>query len=158
MRKILETVSLIALAVQIWITWRALAGPYRLPDRIPVHFDAAGNPNGWDTPGSLILVPVMAVGFYLLLSVVARFSSAFNYPLTVTAENLPRLQALAVDVFAWLKAELVCFLAWIQWGLIQAARHPGQPFAPTPVLVYVAIAWGTVAWSIMAMRKAAKAR
>jgi hypothetical protein len=35
MRKSLEAISLIVLAVLIWITWQALNGSSPLPDRIP---------------------------------------------------------------------------------------------------------------------------
>ena len=47
MRKTLEAVGLGALAVLFWDTYRALYGPDPLPDRIPTHFDIAGQPNGW---------------------------------------------------------------------------------------------------------------
>jgi uncharacterized membrane protein len=157
MRKTLETICLIALAAQIWITWQALVGPEKLPDRIPFHFDAAGNPNGWGSPASLILVPAMAAGFYLLLTVIVLFPSTFNYPVEVTEENRPRLQALAQDMFAWLKAEIVCFFAWLGWGLIQAARHPGQVFAPTGVLVFLLVVFSTLGWYIVAMRRGSQA-
>ena len=53
MRKTLEVVGLGMLAVLYWITYAALHGPERLPDRIPTHFDISGQPNAWGSPGFL---------------------------------------------------------------------------------------------------------
>jgi len=53
MRKLLEAVSVAGLVALYWFTWSALYGPNRLPDRVPTHFDAAGNPNAWGSPRSI---------------------------------------------------------------------------------------------------------
>jgi len=79
MRKSLEAVALAALAFQAWITYRAFFGPDPLPAKIPTHFDAAGNPNAWGSPATLLFLPAIAVFIYLLFTVVTRFPSAFNY-------------------------------------------------------------------------------
>lgn len=155
MRKSLEAISLGALAVMFWETWRALNGPDCLTERIPIHFNLAGQPDGWGKPSMLLLLPVVALVLYLGLTLVARFPAAFNYPVKVTAENRPRLEALALGMIAWLKMEMVCLLAWIQWSTIEAARlgHGGLPPALLPVSL-VAL-FGTMAWFIAAMRRTA---
>ncbi len=107
MRRTLEVVSLAGLAVLFWITWRAFYGPDPLPARIPTHFDIAGNPNGWGSPSSLLLLPAVALAIYLGMTVVSKFPSAFNYPVRVTPENRPRLQALTLQMIAWLKTEMI---------------------------------------------------
>ncbi len=157
MRKTLEAISLAALVLLVWITWRALCGPGHLSGSVPTHFDLAGRPDGWGSPAMLLLVPAVAALLYLLPTVVRRFPSAFNYPVPVTTENQPRLQALALDMIACLKAELICLFAWLQSLAIQAARHPGEglhaPFVTIPASVVLVFA--TIAWHIKAMRRAA---
>jgi hypothetical protein len=62
--------------------------------------------------------------------VVARFPSAFNFPVGVTAENRPLLEALTLDMIAWLKMEMVCL-----FDLDSVVHHrsgapgPGQPIS-----------------------------
>jgi uncharacterized membrane protein len=68
MRKTLEAISMGALAVLIWSTYRALTGPIRLPARIPTHFNLAGQPDSWGTPAMLLLLPALGVGLYLLMT------------------------------------------------------------------------------------------
>ena len=107
MRKILELAGILALGLLVYLTWAALNGPNRLPDRVPTHFDAAGNANAWGSPNGLIIMPVIAAGVYLLMTIVARFPAAFNYPVRVTPVNLPRLQSITLDMIAWIKVEMV---------------------------------------------------
>ncbi len=156
MRKLLEAITLLALGVQISFTILALFGSDRLPERIPIRFDAAGNPNGWGSPAMLLILPAVAVTIYLLFTVVSQFPSAFNYPVRVTVANRLRLQSLALNMIEWVKAEVVVLFAWMQWATIQLARHPqrGLPASMMPVALVAVFA--TVASYIVAMFKIAK--
>ena len=156
MRKMLETISLAILAGLAWITWQALYGAEQLPARIAVHFDMAGNPNGWGKPSMLPLMPIIAVVSYLLMTLVARFPSAFNYPVEVTEENRPLLEALTLDMIAWLKTEMVCLFAWIQWSIIEVARQGRGNLSPWLLPVCLLAIFGTTFWFIAAMRRAAR--
>jgi uncharacterized membrane protein len=157
MRKNLEATGLAALALLVWITYSALYGSNPLPGRIPTHFDLAGNPNGWGSPTTLLLLPAVAATMYLAMTILVRFPSAFSYPVTVTAENRPRLQKLTISMVAWLKVELVCLFAWIQWSIVAAARHghSGLSLALIPVSILVIL--GTVVWFIVALLRAGQA-
>ena len=157
MRKSLEAISLIVLAVLIWITWQALNGSSPLPDRIPTHFDAAGNPNGWGSPSPLWLLPVVAVALYLLITILTQFPKAFNYPVRLTAENRARLAALTLQMIAWLKVELVCLFAGIQWSIIDSIRQGEGKLSPALVPVFLVAVFATLGWHIAAMFRAARA-
>ena len=157
MRKNLEAISLGAVALLLWITWRALYGPARLPDRIPTHFDFAGQPNGWGSPAMLWLFPAVAVGIYLLMTVMVRFPNTFNYPVQVTAENRLRLEALSIRLVAWMKAEILCLFAWIQWMIIADARQGHDSLSPVLVPAFIVVIFATIGWHIVAMHRAAKA-
>jgi uncharacterized membrane protein len=156
MRKSLDAISLGALALMFWECWRALYGPYHLPDRIPTHFDFAGNPDGWDSPSFLLTLTVVPASIYLLMTLLTQFPSTFNYPVEVTYENRPRLEALTLDLIAWLKMEMVCLFAWVQWTIIEMARRGRGDLSFLALLpVFLAAIFGTVAWYVVAMRRAA---
>jgi uncharacterized membrane protein len=157
MRKTLEAISLAVLAFQIWIFYSAVYGPSRLPDRVPIHFDSAGHVNGWGSPTEFLFLPVVAAAIYLLLTVVARFPASFNYPVEVTDENRPRLEALVIDMLAWLKAELVCLFAGILWIAIQAAHQPARPSA-APIIAHLVVVFATIVYFIVAMFRAARSQ
>jgi uncharacterized membrane protein len=135
-----------------------LFGAYHLPDRIPTHFNFAGQPNGWGSPSSLMELPVVAVVIYLGMTLLARFPESFNYPVEVTAENRPRLEALTLDLIAWMKMEMVCLFAWIQWVIIEMARRGRGDLSFMALLpVFLVALFGTIIWFIVAMRRAARA-
>lgn len=158
MRKLCEVVAVLALIATAWLAYGAVYGPGRLPDRIPTHFDATGNPNGWGSPSMMMLMPVIALSLYLSLTIAARFPAAFHYPIRTTPQLLPRLQSITLDMLALLKAELTCLFAALQWIFIRAARTgEGHMFAAILPVVMVVIL-GTVAWYIFAVVRIAAAR
>jgi uncharacterized membrane protein len=158
MRKIAEVISLIAVAFQFWITYDALYGSNRLPPVIPVHFGIDGQPNRSGSPAGLFLLPAITLASYLLMTVAALFPVKMNLPITITDENLPRLQALSRSMLAWIKVEMVSLFVWIQWAFIQAARRPQHGFFIIPVPLIMAVALATVACFILAIMRAGRAR
>lgn len=156
MRKALEIVSLVALVLLIFITIGAFYGPARLPDRIPVHFNAAGQADGWGSPALLLVFPGFAVVIYLLMSLVSRFPAAFNFPVRVTPLNRPRLEELALNMIAWLKAEVVVLFTCIAWSAIRAARSPDQHLSTVLMPALLVAVFATCIVHIVAMFKAAR--
>lgn len=156
MRKILDILALIALAVLCGLTWAALYGPNKLPDRVPTHFNAAGQANAWGEPTGMILMPAIAIGLYLLMSIVARFPDAFHYPVRVTPLNIERLQSITLDMIAWLKLELVCLFAVLQWAFIQAARSGSGRLFPLILPVSIVAIFGVIGWHFIAIFRVAR--
>jgi uncharacterized membrane protein len=156
MRKTLATIGLAVLALQVWGYCRDAYGPNRLPDVIPVHFDAAGHPNGWDSPTSFIILPILSLGLFLLLTVIARFPSIFNYPAELTEANRDRLQSLTIDLLAWMKLELVCIFAATQWMCLHLARHPEPESFSVILIVPIGMLFATIAWYIVALLRAGR--
>lgn len=102
----------------------------------------------------LWLVPVMTTAIYLLMTWVARFPAAFNFPIRVQAAARPRLEAIALNMIAWLKLEVVALFAWIQHQTIAFARQ-GYGTLPSLFLpVVMTVVFGTIALHILAMRRA----
>jgi uncharacterized membrane protein len=156
MRKTLEAIALAALALSFWITWQALTGPTHLPDKIPTHYDAAGNPNGWDSSSSLLALPLVALVVYLIMTAVSRFPAAFSYPVRVTEDNRARLQSLTLQMVACLKAELLCLFGWIQWIIVESARNGRTSLSPLAMPIVLVAIFGTVGWHIFAIFRTAR--
>jgi uncharacterized membrane protein len=156
MRRNLEIVGLAAMAAMLFIALRALFGPSQLPQLIPTHFGLDGQPDAWGSRWSLLSLPVVAVALYSLMTVVARRPSAFNFPVRVTPANRARLESLALDMIAWLKAELICVFAWIERVIVVAARNAQGSVSPLFMPIALAAIFGTVIWYFVAMRRAAR--
>jgi len=96
------------------------------------------------------------VGIYLLITVVSRFPASFNYPVKVTEESRARLEALTLQMLAWLKLELACLFAWIQWFIIQSVRQGHGHLSPAFMMIFLVAVFGNVGWHIMAIFRAAR--
>lgn len=158
MRRILELVSLAALAALLAETLHALYGPAPLTGPIPTHFNLAGEPDAWGSVHALWLLPAIALVLYLLMTWVSRHPAAFNYPVRVTPFNRARLDAIALSMIAWLKAELISFFGLMQWMLIRGARNPGRGISAVPMPVLLGAVFFTAAVHLAAILRAGRAR
>jgi uncharacterized membrane protein len=159
MRKTMEVVGLGMLAVLYWITYSALNGAERLPDRIPTHFNISGQPNAWGPPGFLWFLPVVAIGLYLLMTVLGSIQfRRYNLPVPVTESNLPFIQEQTGVMVAWIKCELLCLFTYLQWSIIQSARTSEFRLSPLLIPVFLAVIFSTVGWHLTAIIRGAKAR
>ena len=156
MRKSLEVISIVAFGYMAWITYSALAGPNRLPDKIPTHFDAAGNVNGWGSPSMLLFLPIIAVALYTAITVVSRFPSAFNYPVRILPSARSQVEALTLDMIAWIKTELLCLFATIQNVMIHAAQGGPAKLNPLMVPAFIVAIFGTVGWHLVTVLRIAR--
>jgi uncharacterized membrane protein len=156
MRKLLEAVALIALLALLCITGGALYGPHALPGRIPTHFDPSGDPDAWGTPRMFLLLPLIATGLYALITAVSRRPAVFNYPTRITPQNRGFLQEIALNMIAFLKAEVLILFALIQHFSIQTARLQQNVLPPYLMLTALILIFTTIALHITAMRRSAR--
>jgi uncharacterized membrane protein len=159
MRKTLEVVGLGMLAVLYWMTYAALNGANRLPDRIPTHFDISGQPNAWGPPGFLWFLPAVGAGLYILLTVLGsiRFRR-YNLPVAVTEANLPFIQEQTGLMVAWIKCEMLCMFVYLQWSIVQSARDGTFRLSPLLIPVFLAVIFSTLGWRLTTMIRGAKVR
>jgi uncharacterized membrane protein len=157
MRKTLETIALGALAFLFWITYQALYGSEPLPDRIPTHFNLAGQPDGWGSPSSLMLLPIVAASLYLLITLGGLFPPRFKAPIRETPENRAQLVALTHQMLAWFKMDLVCLFVWIQWSILDGVRSGRSRLSPAILPVFLIAIFGALGWHLAAMIRASRA-
>jgi uncharacterized membrane protein len=158
MRRTLEAAGWLALIWMGWRTYEALWGAAPLPARIPIHFDLAGNPNGWGSPKGLFILPVVGLGMYLLMGLVARFPAAFNYPAKVLPQYRERAQELALDMIAWLRTEMACLFCALQVAVIGAARAGHAPELAWLMPVFLVVVMGTIAWFMVSLVRLGRPR
>ena len=151
MRKFLEATSLAGLAVLIWITYEALNGPQPLPARIPVHFDAVGNANGWGPPSTLVFLPVIAVAIYLVVTAVSLLPTGVRSAIQLTAESRERIQTLTRRMLAWLKVELVCLFLCLQWFILAGIREGSNRIPSWAMPAFLVAIFANVGWHLVAV-------
>jgi uncharacterized membrane protein len=86
--KALKVLSVLLMAIlfgYIFYIWNYL------PAKVPTHFNGAGRIDGWGGKGSLWMLPIIGLLLFMILSSLGRFPHIFNYPVTITEENAPKL-------------------------------------------------------------------
>ncbi|MDP4172097.1 MAG: DUF1648 domain-containing protein [Bacillota bacterium] len=113
--KVLSGLLIAILFLYIYLMWS------KLPEKVPTHFNAAGQVDGWDGKSSIWMVPIIGLVLFVMLSILERFPHIFNYPFMVTKENAPKLYLEARRLLVILNLEIILFFALVSWGIVQAA-------------------------------------
>jgi uncharacterized membrane protein len=131
----------------------------RLPARIPTHFNAAGEANGWGSPDTLWMllgVQVLVCGVMLVAPLVGmRYPGTVNLGTRRLSDFAPdvreRLMPIFTNMMGWMGVLSGFLFCTLLTEIIRVSSSPCPHFAPTRELgVFVA---GMVALSIYYMRR-----
>ncbi len=100
-------------------------------------------------------MPTIALGLYLILTVVTRFPQSFHYGVTVTEENQARLQATAIRMVGWLKAVVMWVMAVLVVFQVNSARTGSSAGIGVAANMAMLATFGVVVWMLLALRRAA---
>ena len=92
-----------------------------LPSRIVVHFDAAGNPDGYGGKWNLLMMPALATLLAAGLFVLNLYPHVFNFPVKITPENAFYQYRLATRLMRWINLLTTLLLAMISWMMVASA-------------------------------------
>ena len=115
---ILEILTIVGLLCFIGFT---LYSNTRLPETVPTHFNASGEPDDYGSKNSLWMLPVIALVVYAILSLVSRIPEKFNYPVTITPANARKQYTLGIRLIRYLKLVIVLMFFFISYGTVQTA-------------------------------------
>jgi uncharacterized membrane protein len=106
----------------------------RLPARIPTHFNAAGEADGWGSPDTLwvlLLVQVLTCGLFLMVPLLARhFPGTVNVGFQTLSDFTPaqreRIMPFLTDMMGYISVMLGLFFCTLLREAIHAAfsSHP----------------------------------
>lgn len=95
----------------------------RLPDQVPVHFNAMNQADGYAGKASIFLIPVLATFVFVLLAMVGSKPEALNYPVTITNENACYQYHLATRVLLVIRLVTMLVFAAIELQTINPGFH-----------------------------------
>ena len=126
--------KLVSLALVLYSYFLIQASLPKLPRLIPTHFNAAGEPNGWGSPGSLwILLGVQVLTCVVILSVPylgRRFPETVSLGLRRLSDYTPaqrvRILPLLDDMMGYVSILMNLFFVFMLRGTLRAAEqaHP----------------------------------
>lgn len=84
-----------------------------LPDTIPIHYNGAGQADGFGGKGNILTLPLIATVLFIGLTILNKFPHVFNYPIDITPDNAFRQYKNATRLIRYLK-----FIIVVIFGLI----------------------------------------
>lgn len=145
---VIEIITLLFLIAMFVYLRQAWAG---IPDKVPGHFDAAGQINRWGNKSELLMVPIISVILYLLLTAVTFFPAIWNVPASVTEENRTIVYESIRNMMCVMKLEMVLCFTYISYKSIKLQALSSYFF-----FVFLVIIFGTMAYYLRKTLKAAK--
>lgn len=128
----------------------AAYGYFALPSRIPTHFNAANVVNGWSDKSFLWLFVGIACVVYVGLTLI-RYApeSSFNVP--VSPEQRAAAIPIALDMVAWLKAEMTWIFAGTTWLIVALAQGHNPGLTMWFIFPATGVVFATVVYHIARM-------
>lgn len=90
-----------------------------LPERIPTHYNFAGEPDAHGSKTTLLFLPLIGAGLFVMLTVVGLNPQSMNLPVKVTEENRELVYAQAVRFIHFLRLLIGVLFGYLIWGTIQ---------------------------------------
>jgi hypothetical protein len=131
MNKIFDFISVVGLVIMFVVILQSFSA---LPNRIPVHFNIAGEPDGWGSKYTFWVFPILGLIMYITLTIVSKFPHTYNYVWPITEQNAPQQYLLATQLMNHLKVEIITLFTFLEWQGIRVglgiASGLGVVFAP----------------------------
>lgn len=93
-----------------------------LPDTIPIHYNIAGDADGFGGKDTILTLPLIATVFFVGMTILNKFPHVFNYPTNITADNALRQYTNATRLIRYLKLIFVVIFGLIAVQTIRNAN------------------------------------
>jgi uncharacterized membrane protein len=113
----MEALALAALATIVGVVAMHWA---ELPAQVPRHFGISGNPDGWGKRNGMLLLPLTAIGLYILITVASRYQRLINVPMAID-RDAPEVQRLLQSMSITLKMVVLFVFAYLEWADVNTA-------------------------------------
>ncbi len=113
--------------VVLLLIWSlALLNFDKLPDIIPIHFNAKGEADGFGQNSGILVLPMIATVLFIGLTYLNKFPHIFNYTSTITEENALDQYQTSTRVLRYLKLIIVMVFGFIEFKTIQVATGQAE--------------------------------
>jgi uncharacterized membrane protein len=103
--------------VIIFIFWS------KLPDKIPIHFNLSGEPNGWGGKNSIFILPVLSIVLFSLITILSSYPHTFNYLFEITEKNSVIQYTLVKNYLAVIKTLIIVLFMLIILMITEASKN-----------------------------------
>jgi uncharacterized membrane protein len=118
----------------------------KLPDKIPGHYNAAGEINRWGNKSEIFVTPIISILLYIFITVVTFFPQIWNVPGQLSESNRIAVYQCIKSMVICMKLEMVGVFFYITYYMAYMKTLPAA-FLP----VMLVILFGTILFFIIRM-------
>ena len=137
---ILDSCSIAIILLSVIYTVVQYSG---LPETIPTHFNFKGEADGFGHKSTLLWLPVLNVGLFVLLFILNKFPHLHNYMVNITEENALKNYRFSTRILRFTNLFIAILFAFIQYQIIQTAHLETHEWSMTgwfaPTIIGVSI-------------------
>lgn len=135
-------VLLIVGALNLIMQWSSI------PGTVPVHFNGAGEPDGWGSKNNLWILILIGSLMWVFLTVLERFPHVYNY-LFLTDENAERQYKNARLMLNVIKNEVLFFFVYMSWISTEVAKGENEGLGLWILPIFIITITGSIAFFIV---------
>ncbi|MEW9502386.1 DUF1648 domain-containing protein [Jeotgalibacillus marinus] len=135
-------VAFFAWMVYLVVDWASI------PERIPSHFNALGEPDGWSSRGFIGVILFIGLIQWIGLSILERYPHVYNY-LHLTEENAEWQYKNAIMMINVLKNSIILFFIFISWQSIQVATGAADGLGKEFLFIFLVVILGSSAFFLL---------
>ena len=143
MRPLFWMTEVLAFLIVLANTGLVLVNYAGLPETIPIHFTATGEPDAYDDKSMLLFMAVAAILLCFILTFLGRLPRLFQYPFKVTEENAKRQYENAAIGLRLINIVVALMFGYTSYATIAISQETmdslGAWFLPTTVAVLMII-------------------
>lgn len=147
-RNLYRVINVICVLLLAAATLFVLMRWQQLPEQIPIHYNFAGEVDGYGGKGSLILLMILSWIVFFTITISIRFPEKWNMPVEVTEENRSRLFAIARAMM-----EIVKFFVTLLFVILFVSMAASATVSQWVIIVMTAAVLLTVIVGIAMMYK-----
>ena len=133
-----------------WIAWLIMillpmTYYHDLPERIPTHYNAAGEVDGWGEKFELLILVFIGSVLFLGIIILNKYPHLFNYPTKITEENAPKQYRSALRLINTINALVTITFAYLTYGSIQNALGNMEGLGTWFLPIFLILTFGSLA-------------
>jgi len=153
--KIIDALSLVLLVLMLVTVFQNYA---QLPDKIPTHFNGAGNANDYGKKQMIWLLPGLGVLLFVGMFILNKFPHNFNYMVKITPQNAKQQYTIGTRIIRFTTLFVMALFYYISYKTVDITLHGTEPtlnkwFSPLIMIITIGGLIAIVLTSILQNKK-----
>ncbi len=141
-------VNIICVALLLGIILYLVFSWNSIPEKIPGHYNAAGEIDRWGSRGELLILPIVSWILYLGMTVTEKFPQIWNTGVQITDKNKEQVYRILKNLIGTVKLITVAVFSFIS---MKSSLGKGLPMWFLPL--FLVLMFGSITYFILKLMK-----